>query len=105
MPNADGISFGGDNNHFYSINIGPIHLISFSTEFYYFLEFGFRQVINQYNWLEQDLKEANLPENRALRPWIITMAHRPMYCSNSDQDDCTKFDDRVNNLFIFHLLR
>lgn len=23
------------------------------------------------------------------------MAHRPMYCTNSDKDDCTKFDDRV----------
>lgn len=95
MPNSDGSSIGGDNNHFYSINIGPIHLISFSTEFYYFLEYGFRQIINQYNWLENDLKTANLPENRALRPWIITMAHRPMYCSNADSDDCTKFDDRV----------
>ena len=24
------------------------------------------------------------------------MGHRPMYCSNSDNDDCTKFDDRVS---------
>lgn len=23
------------------------------------------------------------------------MAHRPMYCTNSDQDDCTTIDDRV----------
>lgn len=99
MPSADGSSFGGDNNHFYSINIGPVHLISFSSEFYYFLEYGFRQIINQYEWLENDLKIANLPENRALRPWIITMAHRPMYCSNTDRDDCTKFDDRVNSIF------
>lgn len=23
------------------------------------------------------------------------MGHRPMYCTNDDNDDCTKFDDRV----------
>lgn len=40
-------------------------------------------------------QEANQPENRAVRPWIITMAHRPMYCSDDDQDDCTKFDSYV----------
>ncbi len=28
---------------------------------------------------------------------IITMAHRPMYCTDDDGDDCTKFDDRVRN--------
>ncbi|RMZ98494.1 iron zinc purple acid phosphatase [Brachionus plicatilis] len=95
MPNGDGTKFGGDNNLFYSINIGPIHLISFSTEFYYFFDFGFKQIVNQYKWLEEDLKSANLPENRALRPWIITMGHRPMYCTNANKDDCTNFDDRV----------
>lgn len=56
MPNSDGKSIAGDNNFFYSINIGPIHLISFSTEFYYYLEYGILQVLNQYNWLENDLK-------------------------------------------------
>lgn len=56
MPNGDGTKFGGDNNLFYSINIGPIHLISFSTEFYYFFDFGFKQIVNQYKWLEEDLK-------------------------------------------------
>ena len=95
MPNKnDPTELGKDNNHFYSINIGPIHLISFSTEFYYFLEFGILQVVNQFEWLEADLREANLPGNRARQPWIITMGHRPMYCTNSD-GDCDKVDDRV----------
>ena len=56
MPGSDGKSIGGDNNHFYSINIGPVHLIGFSTEFYYFLEFGFNQIRRQYEWLENDLR-------------------------------------------------
>ena len=34
-------------------------------------------------------QEANEPKNRAERPWIITMGHRPMYCSDTDGMDCT----------------
>jgi acid phosphatase type 7 len=74
---------------FYSMNIGPIHLVSFSSEFYYFVEYGWTQIVEQYRWLEKDLAEANKPENRAARPWIITMCHRPLYCSNSnDPEHC-----------------
>jgi hypothetical protein len=44
-------------------------------------------------WLQQ---EANKPENRALRPWIITMCHRPMYCSNSNDDEhCPNLYDNL----------
>lgn len=95
MPNKDGKTFGGDNNHFYSFNIGPIHIISFSTEFYYYTQYGYDQIVNQFEWLEQDLINANKPENRAKQPWIITMAHRPMYCTNLMKDDCTNRDDRI----------
>uniref|UniRef100_A0A4D5RKI2 Purple acid phosphatase n=1 Tax=Ixodes scapularis TaxID=6945 RepID=A0A4D5RKI2_IXOSC len=80
---------GNINNHFFSLDIGPAHIISLSTEFYFFVEYGNTQIANQYNWLEEDLKEATKPENRAKRPWIITMGHRPMYCSNEDRNDCT----------------
>lgn len=95
MPNSDGKTYGGDNNHFFSINIGPVHVISFSTEFYYYTEYGLTQVQTQYEWLEQDLINANKPDNRAKQPWIITMGHRPMYCTNLIKDDCTNIDDRV----------
>ncbi|UJR10227.1 hypothetical protein I4U23_014440 [Adineta vaga] len=81
-------TYGGDANHYYSFNVGPVHVISFSTEFYYYLQYGFEQIINQYQWIERDLKEANKPENRAKHPWIITMAHKPMYCSNNNDDEC-----------------
>jgi hypothetical protein len=56
MPGYDGLSIGKDNNHFYSVNIGPVHLIGFSTEFYYFVNYGFKQIAAQYEWLENDLK-------------------------------------------------
>ncbi|CAN8003976.1 unnamed protein product [Ixodes pacificus] len=79
---------GNINNHFFSFDLGPAHIISFSTEFYFFVEYGYAQIANQYHWLEEDLKEATKPENRAKRPWIITMGHRPMYCSNEGRNDC-----------------
>lgn len=47
---------GQSQNLFYSFNMGPIHFIGFSTEVYYFLQYGFKQIINQYEWIEQDLK-------------------------------------------------
>lgn len=94
MPSRDGGVDGGDNNHFYSVNVGPVHVVSFSTEFYFFVEYGFAQIERQYDWLVKDLqvryfffelilsnkvnllfmshmpnkKEANRPENRAKRP-------------------------------------
>ncbi|KAL5009257.1 hypothetical protein ScPMuIL_014838 [Solemya velum] len=90
---------------FYSFNIGPAHIISFSSEYYYFLQFGSIQMFNQYYWLMEDLEEASRPENRRQRPWIITMAHRPMYCSNSDSDDCTRRESLIRTgIPFFHIL-
>ncbi|XP_048259276.1 acid phosphatase type 7-like isoform X1 [Haliotis rufescens] len=80
---------------FFSFDMGPAHIISFSTEYYFYVNYGISQLVRQYEWLEQDLKEASLPENRAKRPWIITMGHRPMYCSNADDDDCTHLESLV----------
>lgn len=67
---------GNSENLFYSYDVGPIHFISFSTEVYYFLEYGIKSVIYQFEFLEKDLIEANKPENRKLRPWIIVYGHR-----------------------------
>ncbi|KAI7804956.1 putative iron/zinc purple acid phosphatase-like protein-like, partial [Triplophysa rosa] len=88
---------GHTENLWYSWNIGPAHIISFSTEVYFYLEYGLDLLFRQYEWLKKDLEEANRPEQRAERPWIITMAHRPMYCSDDDGDDCTHFQSYVYN--------
>ena len=80
---------GETDNMFFSFNMGPIHFISFSSEVYYFMNYGIKSLVFQYEWLEKDLIEATKPENRALRPWIIVFAHRPMYCSNENDNDCT----------------
>ncbi len=29
------------------------------------------------------------------------MGHRPMYCSNDDNDDCILFDDRVKKIILY----
>jgi len=88
---------GGDQNGlFYSIDIGPVHFIMFSSEFYYFPQYGWTQIAEQYRWLEQDLANANKAENRAKRPWIISMCHRPLYCSNNNDDEhCPNIDNII----------
>ncbi|XP_072023834.1 acid phosphatase type 7-like [Amphiura filiformis] len=77
-------------NLWYSWNIGPAHIIAFSTEVNFFLQYGFAPLKHQMEWLYADLAEATKPENLAKHPWIITMGHRPMYCTTDDNDDCTK---------------
>ncbi|XP_010631158.1 acid phosphatase type 7 isoform X4 [Fukomys damarensis] len=84
---------GNSEGLWYSWDLGPAHIISFSTEVYFFLHYGRHLLQRQFRWLESDLQKAN--KNRAARPWIITMGHRPMYCSNADLDDCTKYESKV----------
>lgn len=79
----------GVDSYMYSFDMGPMHIISISTEVYYFMNYGLKPLVFQYEWLEQDLIKANLPENREKHPWIIVMGHRPMYCSDTDSDDCS----------------
>lgn len=79
----------------YSFDMGPVHFIGIDTEVYYFMNYGIKQMIKQFTWLENDLKEANKPENRHRRPWIVTFGHRPMYCSNANADDCTDHESLV----------
>ncbi|XP_038070336.1 acid phosphatase type 7-like [Patiria miniata] len=75
----------------FSFNVARAHFVSYSTEVY----FTNGPVDEQYEWLLKDLEEANKPENRQLRPWIIAMGHRPMYCSNGNNDDCTNKGSKV----------
>ncbi|XP_049875404.1 acid phosphatase type 7-like [Pectinophora gossypiella] len=79
---------GDTDGLYYSWNLGPLHLIAFSTELYYDRSNGwFERLKQQWRWIQQDLIEATKPENRETRPWIIMYGHRPMYCS-STKNEC-----------------
>jgi len=80
---------GTAQNMWYSWDIGPIHFVAYSSEVYHTNSAVYTPAA-QYAWLKQDLENANLPQNRKLRPWIIAYGHRPMYCSNADDDYCTQ---------------
>nr|AGH33731.1 purple acid phosphatase [Haliotis diversicolor] len=91
MPGGDG------EGMYFSWNIGPAHIVSFSTEVYYY-GVSTESIRAQYEWLQKDLQEANLPANRAARPWIIVMGHKPMYCSNRDTERlCNNPDNPIRN--------
>ena len=100
---------GNLNNHFYSFNLGPLHIVGFNSEFYYWYYDdpvrNLHQTRIQWEWLEEDLKHATLAENREKQPWIIVMGHRPMYCSTADADDCIFNECIVSfvNLFVYQL--
>jgi hypothetical protein len=74
------------NNHFHSVDLGPAHIVLFSSEFYYYTQYGWSQIEHQFQYLEEDLKRAHA--NRAQRPWIIAMGHRPLYCLKIGDDSC-----------------
>lgn len=59
----------------YSFDVGPVHIIMFSTEHH------FEETSRQYAWLENDLKSTN----RSRTPWIIVGSHRPMFLSANDR--------------------
>ncbi|CAF1128841.1 unnamed protein product [Adineta steineri] len=84
---------GGYKNMWYSYDYGQAHIVMINTETDFkdapsgpgtTLNAGnFLGIDSQLAWFEQDLIEANKPENRAERPWIIVAGHRPMFGSTS----------------------
>lgn len=84
---------GNTEGLFYSFDMGPVHFIGIETESYYFMNYGIKQLVKQYEWLEKDLQKAN--DARHERPWIVTFGHRPMYCSNENADDCTNHESLI----------
>ena len=76
-----------NDNEFYTFKLGKALFVAFNTEFYFSIENGTNdKVIRQKQWLEQVLTEANQPQNRSDRPWIIALGHRSLYCSTNDPD-------------------
>lgn len=66
---------GNSTNFWYSYDTGLTHFVVFSTEFVIYNQTDLQAA--QMAWLEADLKSVN----RTTQPWLVTLAHRPMYCS------------------------
>uniref|UniRef100_A0A914WR41 Purple acid phosphatase n=1 Tax=Plectus sambesii TaxID=2011161 RepID=A0A914WR41_9BILA len=90
MPNSS-------DNQYYSFDMGPVHFVALSTEYYgFFYKYGLTPVFNQFKWLNDDLAKAN--QNRDNVPWILTYMHRPLYCSNENSEECMGLDnDLIRN--------
>jgi len=80
MPGSEDSS---KKSMYYSFDYGPVHFVSLSTETS-FKDAPFddhSKYADQVSWLIEDLRVANLPENRRQRPWVMVMGHRPIYSS------------------------
>jgi acid phosphatase type 7 len=71
------------NNDWYSFNVGLVHYIVFNMETVYHDYFD-----KMVQWMETDLEIARRPENMELRPWVVMITHRPLYCSHAEDQDC-----------------
>ncbi|KAI6220869.1 Purple acid phosphatase [Aphelenchoides fujianensis] len=94
--------------HVGDFDLGPIHWIGLSTEYYgFFYEYGHLPVLNQYQWLQEDMKVRVFPSirkgpflekanaNRDQTPFMIAFYHRPLYCSNTNSFECGSFENRL----------
>jgi len=77
----------------YSRNIPGAHLVFMSTEHDYTLGSP------QFTWLQSDLQSANSPEAREERPFIIVIAHKPMYSSNDYHGSEIELRDALESLY------
>ena len=82
MPGA---SSSGSEGLFWSVDIGPLHLVSYNTEVYFWPSlFDETHMGLQHDWLDGDLAAA--AARRETVPWVMAMGHRPMYCVVSTVD-------------------
>lgn len=58
------------DDFWFSFDYGPAHIVFLSSE---------HETRRQWEWLEKDLEEADRPDKRGAVPWIIAVAHHPMY--------------------------
>ncbi|ORY94443.1 Metallo-dependent phosphatase-like protein, partial [Syncephalastrum racemosum] len=79
LPHAES---GFPDPTMYSFDYKALHLVAISSEV--FFENGSPdQMHAALHWLEADLQAAR----QAQRPWIVVMAHRPLYCTPADPED------------------
>lgn len=65
---------GNGDQFWHSFDYGPAHFVFLSTQ---------HETPRQFQFLEEDLRKANEPERREKVPWVIVVAHHPMYNVNT----------------------
>ncbi len=70
MPSEE--SKAKEKNLYWSVNVGPVHLVTLNTESDYDYS------TDMYNWFIADLKNVD----RKATPWLVLSFHRPYYNSN-----------------------
>jgi acid phosphatase type 7 len=96
MPGAE----SGSNTVLYSsFNVGLFHIVSLSTELYFYPNYYNNTLLQQqYDWLQKDLARAN--QERQIRPWILVFGHRPIYCTLDRNDEagiCTLDTSKIRD--------
>lgn len=82
-----------DHNLYYSLDIGKAHIVMICTDFeatvpgrrLKYPEFQENEHKKQMKWLLNDLEMAN--NTRSIRPWLLVMGHKPLYCSSNPKSD------------------
>jgi hypothetical protein len=102
MPGYDDAAHVADESEslWYSFDVGNTHLLAYDTEVYFqyvattpghggvgrnfgpYPELAAKQLA----FVRSDLAKAAADESVK---WIVAFGHRPMYCSNNDDKDCT----------------
>lgn len=66
----------------HSWNLGPAHIISLSTEVYFYLEYGLELIFKQYEWLKKDLEVSDhsnytltMTKHFPLFPHLFSVSH------------------------------
>lgn len=81
-----------NDNFYYSYNVGPVHVIVFTTEALCSSPYCPILQQRQLEWMQADLQAAN--QRRHLQPWILAFSHKPLYCS-VDWNKQALYDDCV----------
>lgn len=80
----------------YERSVPGVQIIIMSTEH------SFTVGSSQFTWLDNVLETANLPENRAIRPFVIVYGHKPMYSSNSYHGSEVELRDALEQMYVEH---
>jgi len=88
---------------YWTTGFGSVQLVALDTEGEYGLLPAELGGSRQLEWLEATLAQADTPESREQRPWIVVFGHRPLRCASSSPD-CT-FEAELLGQYILPLLK